>query len=264
MFELLYEPLIISDNLKSWEIAINPWDTETFGFGVSVLKPLFDSLSGDETASFEKALKVYSDRKRTRIIITSIPAEQIEISFFLQRAGFRFIDLSYKIRYETLKYLSIETPANLSLEQALPEELDTLIEMAGRLFQHGRYHQDCFIPKSLADQRYKDWLRRSLKPDNPQQLLTVKFQNSVCGFSIVEYHGTEGYLHLHAIDSKWRGKKLGIGMIVESLRYLHNAGAENVETKISASNLNALNMHSHLNGHFIDVSRILHWHQPVD
>jgi len=260
MFELQYEPLIINKKQQSWEIAVIPWDTETFGFGVSSLRPFSDGCQREEMALVEKTLKAYSKDKQVLLITASIPIEEKAIFFLLQRAGFRFIDLSLSIRYENLEFFSEQKPSGLSLNPATSEETGILIETAGVSFQHGRYHLDPMVPNSLADQRYRDWLSRCCNLDNPQQVLTLKFHDTICGFSVVECTGSEGYMHLHAIDSKWRGKKLGQSMIIQSLRYLHNSGAKIVGTKISASNLKALNLHSQMDGRFVKVDRLLHWH----
>jgi translation elongation factor EF-1beta len=262
MFELQYEPLIISENQKPWGIAIVPWDTETFGFGVAFLKPCCDTGDhGNEATAIEKALESFYDVMQAEIITTSVPAEQNEMAFLLQKAGFRFIDLSLSIQYENLKDILAKSSCELSLGPATLGEVEILVEMAGCSFRHGRYHLDPFVPRSLADQRYRDWLNRCLNPENPQRVLAVKHEDTLCGFSVVECRGSVGYLHLHAIDSKWRGKKLGTEMILQSLRHLHDLGSQAVVTKISASNLRAVNIHSRLNGHFITAEYLLHWHR---
>jgi RimJ/RimL family protein N-acetyltransferase len=261
MFELHYEPFIINDKLKAWKIAAVPWDTETFGFGVSVLSPFYDEVFTDKFTSLENALEAYSKSKQVRMITASIPAMQVEMSLLLQKAGFHLIDTALSVCYDNLHNFSENSSQRLSLAPVTSAEMSLLVDMAGVSFRHGRYHMDPRLPNTLADQRYKDWLDRCHKPDNPQQILTARFDGTICGFSVVEHKAAEGYLHLHTIDSKWRGKKLGQGMIIQSLRYLHNLGANCIDTKISASNLRALNMHARLHGRFITVERLLHWHR---
>jgi ribosomal protein S18 acetylase RimI-like enzyme len=243
MFELQYESLIINEKLKPWDIAVIPWDTETFGFGVATLNPYDIGSQYTDAGSIDEALKVYSKDKQVRVITATIDSEQNETSLLLQRSGFRFIDMSLSVHYDNLKDISTQGPCGLSLAQ---------------------YHMDSSIEKSLADQRYNDWISRCLEPESQQQVLAVKFNDEICGFSVIELKGPEGYLHLHALDSKWRGKKLGSGMILESMKYLHDLGAETAGTKISVSNLNALNMHSRLNGRFTTAERLLHWHKQKE
>ncbi|MHC5000071.1 MAG: GNAT family N-acetyltransferase [Planctomycetota bacterium] len=261
MFELNYEPFIVSDNLNAWEIAVIPWDTETFGFGVSMLNPLCDEICTDKFTSLKNALEVYSDRKQVDMITASIPAMQVEMSSLLQKAGFRLIDTALSVRYDNLGDLAENNAKRLSLAPVVPSEMEFLIEMAGISFYHGRYHMDPCLPNTLANKRYIDWLNRCLSPDNPQQILAAKIGDTLCGFSVVGCKDSEGYLHLNAIDAKWQGKKLGSEVILQSLRYLYNLGAKSVETKISASNLRAINMHARLNGRFISVDRLMHWHR---
>jgi GNAT superfamily N-acetyltransferase len=262
MFELHYEPLERSENLKRWEIAVIPWDTETFGFGVYVLKARPDAGDiGNEAGALEAALNACAQSRQAPMIIASVPAEQTELSFLLQRAGFNLIDIALGIRYENLDNLCAPPAGNLSLRPAAASEMNTLVEIAGVSFRHGRYHMDPDFSASLADQRYRDWIRRCFDPANPQQILTALSDEAICGFSVVECTGTEGYLNLHAIDPQCQGKKLGTRLIAESLRYLHNRGANSAGTKISASNLQAMNMHFHLKGRFATAERLFHRHQ---
>ncbi len=262
MFELQYEPLIMNEKLKPWEIAVIPWDSESFGFGVSALEPCYDDKQSNQAALLEDALKAYCQDKQVRLITATISSDQHAASLLLQKAGFYFIDLSLSVHYGNLKDISTGSPAGFSLTMATPEEIDVLVEMAGRSFQHGRYHLDDCFPRPLADRRYADWLSRCRDSDNPQQILCARIHDAICGFSVVENKGSKGYMHLHALDSKWRGKKLGTGLILQSLDYLRGLGAETAGTKISSSNLNALNMHSRLNGRFTAADRLLHWHHP--
>jgi hypothetical protein len=194
------------------------------------------------------------------MITASIPAEQIQTSLLLQRAGFYVIDIALSVRYDNLQDILQNKSQRLSLTPATPSEMSLLVDMAGVSFRHGRYHLDPCFPVPLADQRYKDWLNRCLQADNPQQVLTAKVDKAICGFSVVEYKDSKGYLHLHAMDSKWHGQKLGREMIMQSLRFLNDVGAKSVDTKISSLNLGAVNMHSRLNGRFIEAQRLLHWH----
>ncbi|MDH4203069.1 MAG: hypothetical protein OEV87_09250 [Phycisphaerae bacterium] len=264
MFELHYEPFIINDKLKTWEIAVVPWDTETFGFGVSVLNPMYDKDSIGNPVPLKNALEVYSESKRVDMITASIPAMQMKISFLLQTAGFRLIDTALSVRYENLHAYSDKDSTELSLTPVVPSEMEFLVDMAGTSFHHGRYHMDPRLPNALADRRYKDWISRSFDSRNPQQVLTAKVDGAICGFSVVECGDSRGYLHLHAIGSIWQGKKLGHEMISQSLRYLYTLGAKSVGTKISASNLRAINMHARLNGHFVAADRLLHWHREKE
>lgn len=261
MFRLLYESLIINEKLEPWEIALIPWDTETFGFGVSALNPRYDEIYSVEVISLENALKNYSKGKRVRVVTASIPSQKSTTSLLLQQVGFRFIGLSLQISYENLDDIPAQLTPELSLVPAVCDEIGILADMARVSFRHGRYHLDPCFPASLADQRYKDWVNRAFNSDNPQQILTAKVDGTICGFSVVENKGSMGYMHLHAIDSKWQGKKLGHEMILQSLRYLYKVGAKTVGTKISASNLRAVNMHSRLNGRFIAAEYLLHWHR---
>ena len=70
----------------------------------------------------------------------------------------------------------------------------------------------------------------------------------------------EGYLHLIALSPEWRGKGLGVELLDSSLNYLKTRGVELVKSKVSASNMSALNMYSALGAEFMDCEHLLHWH----
>jgi ribosomal protein S18 acetylase RimI-like enzyme len=261
IFDLQYESLILHGKRLACDVAAVPWDTETFGFGVATLRlSCGDCLQDNESFTLKEALAAYAERTNTQLVITSIPSDHKADSLAFQSAGFRAIDMALSVSYESLNGVFGQHPVEISLTPMTPEQADSLIELAGGSFQYGRYHRDTSISDVLADERYKDWMRRSLNPNNPQIVLAAMWQGHICGFSVVENTGTEGYLHLHAIDSRWQGKRLGAQMICESLRYLDGMGVETVRTKISAANLRALNMHARLKGRFTNAEQLLHWH----
>jgi len=262
MFELNYEPLFIGDNPVPWTAAVIPWDTETFGFNVSALKPCAETEARCyEAAALARALEDYSARREVRAITASIPAEHSVTSCLLQNAGFHMVDVALSVRYRNVQAAVADKSPGVQLHPAVPSEWETLARIAQTAFHHGRYHLDPRFDASLADRRYSDWVRRCLEPGSSQQLLTAAVNGQICGFSVVEYKNSGGYLHLHAIESAWQGKKLGPEMILASLKYLSDLGGQNVDTKISASNLRAINMHARLNAVFTAAEYLLHWHR---
>ncbi len=260
MFNVHFEPLPIKNSQTYWETSIIPWDSETFGFGVGTLQLTSDLMLEDYPSRLTEALKIYSENKKIEIITTSIQSNERNLSYFLQKAGFTVIDQTFSIQYHPLNNADWEPTNELSLTMATPQDINTLLDIAGQVFQHGRYHFDPNIDNHLANQRYKDWLSRSMHPDNSQQVLTAKSNNEICGFSIIESNGDDGYMHLHGIEKSWQGKKLGKELILQSLNYLSKNGSKKVGTKISASNIKAVNLHSKLHGIFVDSHQLLHWH----
>jgi hypothetical protein len=260
MFELNYKPFSISSGMEAWKIALIPWDTETFGFRISDLQTATPEDPTVTATLLRAALGKYCQENQVQLITTTVSKEEKIISRLLQEVGFYFIDLSMTVKYEHLEFISAAGLDGFSLAPATSEEFEILLKLSGTVFKHGRYHQDPLFSRSLADKRYQDWLRRTQCPDSEQLLLTARINRDICGFSIVGYKGSEGYLHLNAIDPRWQGKHAGLRLISQSLAFLREKGATTVFSKISACNLAAVNLHSFLKARFVNPQLLFHRH----
>jgi ribosomal protein S18 acetylase RimI-like enzyme len=256
MFELSYDA-IGKDESCSWKAAFVPWDSETFGFNVAVLQAR-ESPKNTSVEAMRGMIRSYAQARDISMIIASIPGKDKDLNLLLQSIDFVHVDIAISIQYLMSKFQA--RSYRIVLREANQKEAGEIADIAESAFANGRYHLDPKIPLSLANKRYKDWVLRTQIKGNKQQLLAAEIEGSLCGFMIHELKDREGYLHLAALMPQWRGKGLGVEIIDSSLNYLKSHGADIVKSKVPASNMGALNMHSALGTKFMDFEYLLHWH----
>jgi GNAT superfamily N-acetyltransferase len=260
MFERHFE-FVSQDNPGSGKIALIPWDIETFGFGVADFQIDYSHKSQQNCHKIKTQIEKWAKDHDIELIGTTVAAGDNAKLAFVESLGFRYIDTTLSVTYKNVQ--TNRYPASkIELLPADKAALDTVVEICGNAFSNGRYHADKCFPKQLADRRYQDWVRRTLDEGNPQKLLTAAIDGQVCAFSVIQVDGKLGYLQLNAVAPKWQGQKIGYGLIVSSLFYLQKQAVDSVHSKISVSNIRALNLHASLGAKFDDAQVLLHWHAP--
>ena len=260
MFEQHFE-FVTEDSPGSGKIALIPWDIETFGFGVADFKIDYSQESLQNCHQLEGQIEKWAKHHNVELIGTTVAAEDSLKLAFIQSLGFCYIDTTLSVHYKDVQKRRFPS-SRIELLPADKTALDEAVEICGSVFCTGRYHADKYFPKHLADKRYQDWVRRTFAAENPQKLLTALIDGQVCAFSVIQVNGREGYLHLNAVAPKWQGQKIGLGLVASTLHYFQNQGVDVVHSKISASNIRALNLHSRLGARFDDSQILLHWHAP--
>lgn len=259
-FERHFE-LVSRDKPDFGQIALIPWDIETFGFGVADYK--FDYSQNLLSKSRRIAEKIEKWAKDNNVELVGTTAEATDYSkiSFIQSLGFRYIDTTIFIHYLNIQTYSYPD-SKLVLVPSTEKQLKDIIQISGEVFETGRYHSDKSFPKKLADKRYQDWVQRAFRKENHQELLAAQKDNQVCAFVITEVKDKEGHLHLNAVSRNWQGKGIGLESILSMLYYFKKSGVERVTTKISVSNIRAMNLHSRLGVQFDNPQILFHWHSP--
>ena len=261
MFEKHHEPL--ANDPPGWgRIALLPWDTETFGFGVADYEIDTPERERLDPSSICAALETWVRAHDVKLVGTLVPASDSAALHFFDQIGFRHIETTLTVQFNDIQNARYDAPREIPLAPAREPDLEDVLRISRDAFHHGRYHADARVPRDLADQRYQDWVRRTLLPRNSQILLAARRDAEVCGFSIVEIEGDQGYLHLYAVDPSRTGAGIGAGILAATLRYVQERGAGSMRSKISAANVASINIMARLGARFLDPRVLLHWHAP--
>jgi RimJ/RimL family protein N-acetyltransferase len=261
MFEKHPEPLA-GDHPDWGRIALLPWDTETFGFGVADYEINTPERERLDPSSIYAALEAWVRAHDVQLVGTQVPASDSAALYFFHRLGFRHIETTLAVQFDDVQKARYDAPREILLAPAGEPDLADVLRISRDAFHHGRYHADARVPRDLADQRYQDWVRRTLRPRNPQVLLAARSGAEVCGFSVVEIHSGQGYLHLYAVDPSRTGAGIGVSLVAATLRYVQERGAGSMRSKISAANVASINIMARLGARFLDPLVLLHWHAP--
>jgi L-amino acid N-acyltransferase YncA len=257
-FEQHFEP-VSKDNPAFGQIALIPWDIETFGFAVADYKFDFSQNLLSKSALIAEKIQLWAKNNNIELVGTTADAADYSKISFIQSLGFRYIDTTISLRYKNVQKL--EFP--LSDFEVLPADkaaLEGVVEICSSSFSSGRYYADPRFPKHLADKRYQDWVTRAFSQESTQELFVTKVNDEVCGFMVLEARGTEGWLHLAAVLPKWQGKHIGLAVYAASMIYLQKKGVDLVHAKVSASNAPVFNLHTRLGARVYNSEILFHWH----
>lgn len=238
-----------------WEEA--PWDRPHFG--APVLQITRVRVDGPDCADDLGALLARFRASGVALVSCRIPASQLAESMWLERHGFRFIEVVYHpSRSLDLDDALLSEPV-CDVRSAVSADLDVLHEIAGTAFGHERLHADPRIDNAVANRRYQHWMRSALAHPT-QRLEVVAEEGQTIGFFVIELR-TDGtcYWHMNAIGREHQGRGLGRRAWLAMMRRAREAGARRVETCVAARNFRVLNLYSRLGFGLSEPEMTLHW-----
>ena len=240
-----------------------PWDSAAFGFGVGqilalqVIDPAADC--AEAFASFER----WRDAEAIELVSCRLHHLQLHESMLLESRGFRFIELVYHPRFDTVASFD-GVDEGIHVSAASEADLPVLEGIARSAFSTGRYELDHRLPATAGRERYASWVRSSLA-DSTQRVLKAEENGAIVGFFIVETRPDRGCRwHLTAIANEHQGR--GVGKRVwRAMLGLHRAeGITVVDTVVSAHNLAVLNLYAGLGFRLREAEMTFHWLRDRD
>ena len=252
-----YSPLNIRSESLIMDYFLVPWDTEILGYPVveiSRLKVIDMHGAGDQFSIFMS----WCGAQKIKLCNCRIHHDQLTESFFLQQHGFRFIELNY--RPELLDLHQLELPDDsIVIEPARSEDQGQLAQMAGRIFKHGRFHQDPALGPKIGNERYKTWVLNSFT--HPGQTVFKSTEDGeIVGFFVVEYPG-ENRCHwsLIGLAPGLGGHGMGTRVWQAMMRFHRDEGMKSIVTSISSHNTVVFNLFVKLGFRFPLPKVTFHW-----
>ena len=229
-------------------IGMVPWDSDVFGIPVAQVETIrvFDAVSA--IADFQFAWE-WLNSHSVRMVSCRLPHDRLEESFLLEGEGFKFIEMVLHPQMESLCALEFEDEG-LSICQAEPSDLPSLIAIAQSAFGNERFHVDPRVDTGLANARYGNWIRNCLA--HPQQiLLKVMDGDEIVALFVVEIlNSGTAYWHLTAVAPNIQGKGFGRRAWRAMMRHHKLQKVELIKTTISARNSRVLNLYARLGFRF--------------
>jgi len=251
---------IAPENPALGRVALVPWDSDLFGFPVAQFQPEAKQL--DITQAEEVVLALPAWLKSNSICLCScvISADDRLWKSLLPRMGFRFVDLALRVALNNLQSADLP-PARTALREAVPEDHDSIQEIAGQAFRHGRFHADPAFPRELADLRYRRWMANALAGTDPIQRVYVMGEpGRVTGFYHFTVEEATSDLRLAAVAPEMQRTGLGFDLYLGLLHVLKSLGIRRVVSSISSANTAVMNLYSMLGFHFLQPEAAYHWH----
>lgn len=233
-----------------------PWDEPIFGGNTAVIASIHVQKEAEAAQTFE----VFQDwclQNRTKLVSCRLPQEQLVECGFLEKQGFRFIELNYRPILTGLGGFSED--AEITISSALPEDAEEISGFAAQIFTTGRLHVDPLVGPEIGNRRYGAWAANAFhNPD--QHVLKGKMGGRTMAFMIVEQPApTSRYWSMGALGPGLAGKGLGRRFWQAVLAFHRREGVEEVSTSISSLNVAVHNIYVSLGFRFPAPTITLHW-----
>lgn len=259
--------LALDSGSLSLRARLLDWDTESLGAPVAQVDHV--ALHGAEAAAADAApLHAWLAANRVALASCRLPEARLRESFFLEAAGFRFVEMVYGMRLEVTAETAAEgvhgmAAPDVCWQPAREQDLPALAAVAAAAFETGRWQVDPRIGAAASGRRYAHWVARSLA-GGPQQVLLVRDGEGksarVAGFFIIEDLGDgSSYWHLTAVSPTHQGRGWGRRLWASMIRRHAAAGRHAVRTTVAARNLPVLNLYARQGWRFDHCQMTFHW-----
>jgi ribosomal protein S18 acetylase RimI-like enzyme len=233
-----------------------PWDEPIFGGNTAVIASIHVRIEKDAASAFEP-FRDWCLQHRTKLVSCRLPQEKLVECGFLEKQGFRFIELNYRPILSGLDHFSDDP--EISVSSALPEDAEEISGFAAQIFTTGRLHVDPLVGPEIGNRRYGAWAANAFHhPD--QRVLKCQMGARIVAFMVVEQPTpTSRFWSLVGLAPGLAGKGLGRRVWKAALAFHRREGVNEVSTSISSHNAAALNLYVGLGFRFPDPTITLHW-----
>lgn len=160
---------------------------------------------------------------------------------FIQNFEIRLVDI--KTTY--LKSNLIQSPDsnhNKTYTASIPEK--KLIELALESGMYSRFKVDSNIPEAKFEELYTLWITNSVNKQIADEVIVNYQNNEISGFITLGIKNMIGDIGIIAVDSKYRGQKIGKSLIYSAENYFLNQGIDSIQVVTQGVNLPACNLYA--------------------
>ena len=211
----------------------SPWDQKVFGIPCYEI----DGFTSESGQWAQQNLGHYTTR------VSPLANKQA-----LEQSGFYYCDTLIEPFCSPDQFIAHQDK-RASLRKAV--NLEDLLRISNQAFAFGRFHKDFNLSKTLADQRYDDWLTQLY---NEGKVIELHFDGKLVGFIAVD----NSHLVLHAMHSQFKGQGTAKFLWSAVCTELFTSGIGEISSSISAANLAAVNLYNSLGFKFRNAKDIYH------
>lgn len=247
-------------------IQLLPWDTDFFGFktGMAWLGDLAvtDPAMMTKVAHAEGYRLVYIFQPISRNLEdSSIPSHLS----FLEKINARLVDT--KVVYggfptETEPATPAMKEDNFieGIEEWQPEMgAEKLYELAFQSGEYSRFKLDENFEPGTYKRMYSKWIDNSINGEIAQKILVVRVQNETAGFVTLKIEDQVGRVGLLAVDSSFRGQKIGAKLMQAAMQFTLKEGRRNFRVATQSENKTACAFYEKLGLKVVEAVKVYHW-----
>jgi len=249
--------LCIATESLSLEFHLVPWDTAIFGFAVAEIRRVEVRSDAAADGGYGRFV-AWRDDERVRLVSCRLAHLQLRESMFLERHGFRFVEMVYSPVLESLEDAEFGDQG-LDVAEARADELPRILAIAETAFSTGRYLLDHRLDARLSHARYASWVRDSVGQVS-HQLIRASSGGEIVGFFLVETRPDgSAYWHLTAIAPAYQGRGIGRRLWRSVIMRHKRAGIRRIETTVSAHNPGVVGLYADLGFTLQHPQMTFHW-----
>lgn len=217
-----------------------PWNTKSLkGKSLEILK--IESTS-DNINSLITQFCLQKSKNNYALIASRIPAASIYLKKAYYESGFIIAEHTLEVSSVGLDMEKISSIADrfpVTVEDYSINDISILEEISASEFKHGRFYEDPFIDEEIAVNRNRYWIEDLVKQKSIIKVL--KRKDNIVGFMAYKTNDKRVDLVLGGVIEKYRHLSYGFwANILDDLK-----DAEKIQTIISSSNTDVINLYSY-------------------
>jgi L-amino acid N-acyltransferase YncA len=222
-----------------------PWDQRTLGFPCLEITALHGA-DDAELASLLASFDAEAARRDAGFAYTRVSADARAQRRALTEAGFYYAESSFR-----MAHTQVQKSADLDrwlrrgalLRPAVPSDHEAMASILETAFEHGRFHEDLYIPRDVAGLRYRRWLGDLVHQQ--AELYAYVVGDDVIGLHVQTRHDDVADLILTGV--KTSHALMGVPLWAEVMRLIRTQEIREARTLISAANVPIVNLYSRFN-----------------
>ncbi len=217
-----------------------PWDNKTLLYKSREIH----SLNYSDQESLESLVKYFNlknEKDRIELISVRIPAQDFSLKSVLQKNGYRFIEVSLKMKLCNFENLDFNHRLKnvIKLQRPAPKDFDQIRNIARDDFNFGRFHEDPLIQDERARERYYYWVGDLL--DQGKEFFIYKKDEDVISF--IAYQIRDSAVELILGGSRSDYGYASYYFWSSLIDYFSKSNIKAIDTMISAANTGILNLY---------------------
>ena len=233
------------------------WDSKFFGFKIGKINP--KGLKAKELIRILKELKY----KNYILSYLSLNPQNISLNDEALQNGGKLVDekttFSFKLKNSDMR----DYHSNIFLYKD-KNISKVLIDIAIQTAEYSRFKTDTLFEKGKYKQLYTEWIIKSVKKKLANDVLVYKINDRIKGLITVgteNEHDKIGFIGLVGVDSKERGKGIGIELMNAAKFYFQSRGFKTINVVTQGKNLPACKLYLKSGFYKSKIENFYHfWH----
>ena len=236
----------------SWKLS--KFDTKILGYKVAKIVNI--DASGDNISILQNIHELNKNLKENNIKYATyrVNANNYPVIHALEKSGYILVD--GLITLETITNLGKHS-TDSHIRIATKDDLTSLLEIAGEVFNVSRYYHDPVIPKGKADNIYKEWVKNTLLGKFGDMILVWEEKKKVFGLITLD---KKGQISLVGVPKKARGKGIGRKLTEAALNLFREWGLKKVIIETQMTNIPALKLYQSCGFKIADSYLTFRWY----